>query len=296
MGKDIFQEDDRIIEKFRKASIGKLSEEERKKLWDRIDRTTGKSIFFSRIYPWLAAASIILLLGIGYVWHNSGSEVHPEMQVMVVVRTESQQKKHIVLPDSSVVWLNANSKLEYPERFVSNCRKVILTGEAHFDVSKDVSRPFIVQASEMDVKVLGTTFNITAYDNENEIIATLLDGKVEIHLSEMYQQAITIMPNQQAIYHKDNNKLTLAIVNPEFYTSWMDGFYKFESTSFVQIAKQYSRLYGVTFVFEDNALEKLSYTGTFLQEQGIESVLNLLQSINEFKHKIIGDSIYISQK
>ncbi|MDR1668137.1 MAG: FecR family protein [Bacteroidales bacterium] len=286
------QEEEQILEKYRQAAFDGIWEEEKKTLWRRIEHTVSRR-FFLRYYPWVAAASVALLLGMGYWWLSDAGSAPEQLAAWQIVRTEAQQRQKITLPDSSVVWLNANSCLEYPDCFADNERTVRLNGEAYFEVKEDLVLPFVVRTETVTVKVLGTVFNLAAYHGDVETVATLLKGKIAVHTS-YEQKPETLTPNRQAVYRKDTHSLTVSAVNPETYTSWINGYYKFNNMSFAQIAKQFEKWYGVAFVFESEQLKAMTYTGTFLQEQRLETILMLLQELNAFKYRIENHQIYVS--
>ena len=267
-------------------------------IWKRIETTNRINKPKERriyIFRYVAAASILMLLSLGYYFFDVYTTDQP-LPKMVAIETETQQRLYIILPDSTGVWLNSDSRLEYPEKFSKDTRKVLLTGEAYFDVVSDLSKPFIVQTSQINVKVLGTTFNVTAYEQDYEVTTTLVEGKIELMLNNEHSQATTILyPKQQATINKESNSLSVKTVNPETYISWITGYYKFDNTSFEQIAKQFERQYGITIIFVDNELKSHTYSGTFLNNKPIEYYLNILCDIESFKYTINDSEIIINK-
>ena len=223
------------------------------------------------------------------MWYNQRPE--PAFQMLVV---ETQQKQKLVLPDSTVVWLNVGSRIEYPENFTDH-RLVCLEGEAYFDVTHFASHPFTVRAFGLDVTVLGTIFNVSAYKSEKEVIATLVEGEIALQFEGNQSQQTILTPNQQVVFNKESGDLRFATVNTEFFTSWVKGYYKFENVSFEQIAKHFERVYEVVIYFEDESLKTLLFTGTFLHNQRMDTVLELLREISTFQYTIQGNQIKISQ-
>lgn len=288
---DISPNDQKVLEQFRKGAVDVLPDGEKKTLWRRIERSIGKRIYLPVYFKWAAAASIALLLSIGYLWYNNDSAANIQM---LIVETQPQQKQKLTLPDSTVVWLNAGSRIEYPENFMDH-RLVCLEGEAYFDVTHHDSHPFTVRAFGLDVTVLGTIFNVTAYKSENEVITTLVEGEIALQFEGNHSQQTILTPNQQVVFNKESNDLRFAAVDPEWFTSWVKGYYKFENVSFEQIAKYFERVYGVVIHFEDESLETLLFTGTFLHSQRMDTVLELLREISDFHFTIQGNQIKISQ-
>ena len=280
-----------MMEQFRTVSVDVLSYDEKMTLWRRIERNIWRYIFISRFYKWSAVASIVVLLSVGYVWfHNNRT---PDFK-MLVVEIPAKQKQKILLPDSTVVWLNAGSRMEYPENFMER-RFVCLEGEAYFVVAHDEASPFTIHTNGLNVTALGTIFNVTAYQGEAEVVTTLVEGKIALHLNGDQSPQTILMPNQQVVFNKNSKNLMFETVNPELYTSWVNGYYKFENTSFDQIAKHFERVYGKAIRFENETLKTLCFTGTFLQEQDMETVLGLLQEIGNFHYIIQKEQIIIKQ-
>jgi transmembrane sensor len=289
---DVSPEDKDVLAQFRKGAIEILPDNEKKALWRRIEKSVGNPFgkwVLPGFYRWVAVACVALLAGIGYWWYNNYDNI-----TMLVVETQFQQRRQVTLPDATVVWLNAGSRLEYPEAFTGH-RFVFLAGEAWFDVARDTLHPFTVHASGLDVSVLGTVFNMTAYGDDTDVITTLVEGEIALRLNSNQPQQTILKPNQQAIFNKDSQKLTFATVDPELYTSWVKGYYRFENVSFEQIARYFERVYGVKTVFEDNSMKALSYSGAFLHEQSLETVLEFLREIKDFHYTIDGNQLKISQ-
>ena len=282
--------DNNILEQFRTGSVDALSDIEKLTLWRRIERNIGRYVVLSRFYKWAAAACIAALLSVGYVWYSSSRA--PAVK-MLIVETQLQQKQKVLLPDSTVVWLNAGSRLEYPEDFTKH-RFVSLEGEAYFVVAHDEAHPFTIHAHGLHITVLGTILNIAAYQREGDVVTTLVEGKIALHLNGDQSQQTILIPNQQVVFNKDSRNMMFETVDPELFTSWVKGYYRFEDASFEQIAKYFERVYGKTIRFDDESLKTLCFTGTFLQEQNMDSVLELLREIGGFHYTIQGEQIIIN--
>lgn len=183
-----------------------VSEDERSSLFDDLtDRLTEKQHFrnFSRAAVILAIVGIGVLLAVvmgDFISHS----VHPQT---VVVNSENDFDRTIVLPDGSAVSLNIDSDFTYPAQFDQDIRVVTLVGEAHFDVKHDPSRPFVVKTRDFDVKVLGTTFNVKSYDNDRQTETTLFSGKVELAHNE--EVPIVLAPSQKAIFDSKQERVSV---------------------------------------------------------------------------------------
>jgi len=208
-----------------------------------------------------------------------------------------KQSQPVVLADGTRVWLNDSSSLKYPELFDATQRAVWLVGEAYFEVAENETHPFVVHTGMLDVKVLGTHFNVMAYASDPIVTTTLIEGKVELWIGvgeTVY--AATLTPNQQAVYLKGENKVTLRTVNADLYAAWKDGYYKFNNTSFGEIAELIEKMYHVQITFIDESLRRIPYSGTFVQEQGVREMLEIIRNVKPFKYTIKENHITITRE
>lgn len=184
----------------------------------------------------------------------------------------------VILPDSTQVWLNAGSTLTYPVRFAGQNRTVKLLGEAFFDVKHDVKRPFIVSMEEEFVKVLGTSFNVSAYAGESSV-TTLEDGKVELVRDGNRQ---FLMPDEQATWL--NGKYVVNKVNTQQFTSWKDGWFIFHDVRLDEILRQLSKWYNVEVDLKD--LPDDSYYAEIGRNVPLSQVLEMIESNGKAKLKL----------
>ncbi|NOY95585.1 MAG: DUF4974 domain-containing protein [Chlorobi bacterium] len=173
----------------------------------------------------------------------------------VVVQTLIPYGSHskIILDDSTVVYLNAGSKLIHPSRFEGKKREVVLFGEAYFDVSKNPEKPFIVKTSSLSIKVLGTKFNVSSYPEDNYIQTVLEEGSVSVmrNNSSLFEKEILLKPNQMLLFNKESQKSKIEYANIEFYTLWKEGLLKFKDQDLSRVIKQLERYYNITIKFGD---------------------------------------------
>ncbi|MBR1464443.1 MAG: FecR family protein [Prevotella sp.] len=169
---------------------------------------------------------------------------------MLTLTTPRGKDYHLTLADGTKVWMNAESKLEFPETFKGNTREVILHGEAYFEVAKDAKHPFIVKTDYFQTRVLGTSFNIRAY-SERDANVVLVDGSVSLMLNKNNSEAITLAPNQQAILNAKRSTLNIKEVDTYPYTQWRDGFFYFDDTPMIEIMQELGRWYNVNIIFEE---------------------------------------------
>jgi len=173
-----------------------------------------------------------------------GSAVNavPEMNTVVIPYGSSS---NITLADGTRVWLNAGSRLIYPSRFVDRTREVFLSGEAFFDAAKNEKQPFVVKTADVQVEVLGTRFNVTAYPEDFAVQTVLAEGSVEI------KKGVLLNPGELAYFNKKTRETRTQNVDVTEYTLWTQGLFKFSNTDFNRITKKLERFYNVRFQFDD---------------------------------------------
>lgn len=197
------------------------------------------------------------------------------------------------LSDGTRVYLNAESKLKYPETFGRDCREVELSGEAYFEVCRDTSRPFVVKVGDMRVQVLGTVFTIKAYQEMMDIKTTLVSGKVNV---ECQGKALELLPGEQACLHKSNVVLHKQKVNVALYTAWKDGLFKFERESLENIMMVLERWYDVNVFFQNDALKSSLFSGDLKKYDTIEQHLKMLELTTNIQFKIKNNTVTVGYK
>lgn len=205
-------------------------------------------------------------------------------------------KFYIELSDGTKAWLNSDSKLKYPVSFAGGkAREVdLLYGEAFFEVSPSElhqGAKFIVSTNIQKIEVLGTKFNIKAYQDEEIIYTTLIEGKVALQVDSYYE---TLNPSQQFIFNKTNKNGVIAEIDVYPETAWIKGLFVFKKKSLKDIMKILSRWYDVAIVFEDESLENIEFKGVLSKNQQIEDILSLIKNTNFIKgYEINGHQIII---
>ncbi|MFA9370660.1 MAG: FecR family protein [Labilibaculum antarcticum] len=200
----------------------------------------------------------------------------------------------LTLSDGTKIWLNSNSKLRYPSRFGTGVRKVQLEGEAFFQVARDVEHPFIVDVTMAEVKVLGTSFNVNAYNDQDEIFTTLVEGKVEVN-DDFRGTSQELLPNDQLCFNKLNGKTSKKIVDTRLYTAWKDGRFVFENRSLEDIMIRLSRWYDVDVFFLTNSIKQLKYTGDVARYDDINNILDMIEVTEKVKFTIKDRSVMIEE-
>jgi ferric-dicitrate binding protein FerR (iron transport regulator) len=169
----------------------------------------------------------------------------------------------LMLTDGTKVFLNAGSRLIYPENFTGKNRKVFLVGEAYFDVKHDEEHPFIVQLSDIRIKVLGTRFNVSAYPGDKVIETVLEEGKVCVRENNagFFDKSTELTPDQMACFNKVTRETNVKKVDADDYTLWTKGLMKLESTDLCRIVKKLERFYNIRIQFRDPLLGGLRISG-----------------------------------
>ena len=225
------------------------------------------------------AASIALLISLSWIIFTANKE---EPQSLQAVMVPAGQRVQLVLGDGTKVWLNSKSTFTYPTSFGKNIREVELDGEGYFEVTKNEKAPFIVKTRKYDIKVLGTTFNVSAYQNKLSAFETsLLEGAIDVSTGDQTEW-ISLTPNENVteidgILQKDT------INNPE-HLRWREGLICLDDEPFDSLMKKFSVYYGIDIFIKNNSVSKYRCTGKFRQTDGIEYALRVLQKDVKFKY------------
>ena len=194
----------------------------------------------------------------------------------------------VELSDGTKVWLNSDSELRFPITFVGDRRSVEIEGEAYFEVAKDEGKPFHVLAKGVDIKVLGTSFNVMTY--RGRTITTLVEGKVCLTYKD---ESVLMVPDRQAEVIAETGKILMREVDARNFTLWKDGVFYFENAALETIAERLSQWYDVNIVFNDEALKKLRYSVEMKRYNNIQDLLTKIEKTQKVKFLIQGKSIYI---
>ncbi len=200
----------------------------------------------------------------------------------------------LTLSDGTKVWLNAASSIRFPVVFTGKERIVSITGEAYFEVEKNATMPFKVQANTAEVEVLGTHFNVNAYDDESAIKTTLLEGKVKLNPSDKKQprQNVLLLPGQQASLNRGGNFKVMNDADVEEAVAWKNGRFQFKSADLQTILRQISRWYDVDIVYKENV--NLHFTGQLGRDQNASGVFEKLALTGEVHFAIDGKKVIVS--
>lgn len=259
---------------------------------------------------WAAGFSVILLaLAGGWIWLGNQKKPSPARPSRnSEVSAPPRSKTNLVLPDNTMVWLNADSKLTYNEGFGISNRNVTLTGEAFFDVKKSTI-PFVIHANDIRIKVLGTAFNVKAYPNEKTTETSLIRGRIEVSFDKRPGEKFFLKPNEKLIVANEAGKekktgktepivvlkeLTRTLDSIIVETSWLNNKLVFQDESFSEIAEKMQRWYGVIIEFKDERIARERMSGTFTTET-IQEALERLQMTTRFHFTLKSNTIIITQ-
>ena len=200
----------------------------------------------------------------------------------------------VVLSEGTEVFLNSDSRLAYPTIFKGKERVVSLEGEAYFKVAKDAAHPFIVKSGNLQIRVLGTEFNVSAYPEEEEVTATLISGKVLVEYNGQKNQEV-LNPNEQLAYNKRTRSGNVVRPDMQDVTAWQRGEIVFRSMTMEEIFTRLERKYPYTFVYSFHSLKSDRFNLTFGQNASIEEVMDIIARVTgNLDYKIVGDKCYLT--
>jgi ferric-dicitrate binding protein FerR (iron transport regulator) len=207
------------------------------------------------------------------------------------ITTPTGGQYQVVLADGTKVWINAASSLRFPTVFSGTQREVELKGEGYFEVTPDPSKTFVVKVNEMKVKVLGTHFNIMAYEDEESVNTTLLKGSVKL---EHGTESRMLIPGEQGRWNKKEEMQVVKNADLEEVLAWKNGRFQYHSTNLRVIMRQIARWYNVTIVYEGNVRDEY-FSGSIPRTDNVSQVLKMLELTNTIHFTIEGKSIIVKQ-
>lgn len=248
----------------------------------------------------IAAASVACLVAIGAMslWLAENKSYRLAGIASTTITTNEGEKSHVTLSDSTRIFLNSGSKLEYTREYNLKERKVKLKGEAFFDVHTNPEKPFVVEINHMKIIATGTRFNILSYPNEDRVETTLEEGKVQVVVNN--GESINLKTGEQIVYFTHSGKVQVNEVSTATYTSWKENKLRFINTPFEETLRRIARKYNVTFEFTNHDLLNLQYTATFIDES-IDEVMQMLETVSPITYKIynrttINDKKYLKPR
>ncbi len=248
------------------------------------------------------AAAILLLPVLSLLFYSnlSNRDRYTDNLNDLEVEAPAGSRMHIVLGDGTRVWLNHGGKLKYPPRFAGENRKVLLTGEAYFEVAHNSKMPFIVGAKQLEVKATGTAFNVCAYPDDDNIETTLVEGKVILYERATNHEIKALSPGECLKFDTQKKVYTLESGHTEKYTAWKDGQLVFKNERVQDVAKKLARWYNVQVEIADEKVNEFTFTATFMDET-LPQVLELMTLATPVKYQLtlrekLPDGSFLKQK
>jgi len=265
------------------------------------DERQSKSVFsikrMLKIYQKVAAFLLIPIIGFGILyWVSQQNQSVGQYTETIAPRG---QKSQIVLTDGTKVWLNSDTKIKYPGNFSKNERDVYLDGEAFFEVSKNPHQPFVVHTSGVDVKVLGTKFNVKAYADENQIETSLFEGKVNLLLndpSSTQQIEKEVEPGQSFIYSKADHQLAANKFPQDEINGWKKNQLIFKDDTFSNLVKKVERWYDVKVVYDEEQFNDRRLTVELYEGERLDRLLNIISMALSVDYKYEKGEIRLTPK
>ncbi len=247
---------------------------------------------------------------------NAGEEMRIENDCVIDLRKQDKEvgdanrmneviipfgkKSQLVLDDGTKVWLNAGSRLAFPTKFTKKNREVFLEGEAYFEVAHLKSQPFIVNAKDIEIEVLGTRFNLSAYPVDNNIETVLLEGSVALNKPSAFglkRGQVVLQPNQIARLNKETQKISVADEpNVEIYIAWTKGWLEFYQESLHSVTTKLGRYYNVEIKIPEDYPSSELITGKIDLKESLEDVMGALADVAEIEYRINENTVYINKK
>lgn len=238
----------------------------------------------------IAAVVVVMLIAGIYFYTQKMNEINLATNTIIV---PVGQRANIQLPDGTNVWLNARTQMTYPAYFTGAKREIELNGEAYFEVSHDSEKPFVVHTKSFEVKVLGTKFNVKAYNDTEDFTTALMEGSVEVTNTMNKNNTIRLLPDQKVDY-REGQLLCSSIEDYDIYR-WREGLMCFKDIQFIDLIRQFENSYGVSIIIENEKAKEKVFSGKLRISDGIDNALRILQKDGGyiFEWDESGTTIYI---
>ncbi|MEN6619270.1 MAG: FecR domain-containing protein [Rikenellaceae bacterium] len=212
------------------------------------------------------------------------------------IETPTGKDFRIILDDGTQVWLNAGSRLTFPSSFSKNERRLFLEGEACFKVTRASDRPFIVETKKMDVQVLGTCFNIRAYNDEENVYTTLVKGSVQVMPEADNIQPVKLEPCQQYSLNIQSMKQEVKVVDPCIYIAWIDNMFAFKNQRLENVMFDIAKWYDIKFEFKDELAADIRISGNIERDKTLDNVLDMIVKLEKVEIVKLDKKYVISSK
>jgi ferric-dicitrate binding protein FerR (iron transport regulator) len=280
-----------------------LTKKQKERIIDNIEQSIGKEITiiplhkrFVRTFSRIAAVLILgLLTGVSFYLYRNNQNMSIYKGNEITLNVGDGQEAGFVLPDGTSIRLNAASTLCYATNFGENNRFITFSGEAFFDVTQDKNRPFIVHTKHLNIEVVGTTFNINAYDDDDLAEITLLTGSVHVSSVKNPEYQIIIKPNEKVVCDVSTGKLTIQETNTEYETAWLNGEIVFKSETLSRVLEKLERKYAVHIRYEGSpGLLDDRFSGRISKDNLLSDVMKILMDHYPLKYEQKNNIIVLS--
>lgn len=259
-------------------------------LMNRIQQEQEAHTYF-RQFAVAASIAVLFVLGLHFAYQKGYTQRNSQW---IEVKSPMGTITQVTLPDGTNVTLNAGTSLHYPSLFTKKLRNVEVNGEAYFEVAHDVTHPFIVKASEIYVRVKGTTFNVQNYADEKKVSVALVQGKVSIGTTKK-ATLLDMNPGTEVIYDKATHTMSKRHISLYQRTAWRDGIFFFENCTLREIARQFERAFNKHIILQPKSLGDIEFTGEFVNHESPRQILRVLSVDHRISYSIKGDIITISK-
>ena len=236
----------------------------------------------------------ILLLAFGLGWSSrfisSTNSLQTSEATMQEIFVPKGQVNQVFLADGTRIWINSETRLIVPSVFGINERIVKLNGEAFFEVAKDQKRPFRVKVNGQQIEVIGTSFNVRAYDNSNKIETTLETGQIKLRTGS---QTTMLLPGEHCLFNKEEKQIIISKVNSKAFSSWKDGRYEFKNEDLMEVFKVIERWYDVQIIAEEAYFKGMRFSGVIKRNKDVKHFLELLNLTIPIRYELMTDRIRI---
>ncbi len=224
---------------------------------------------------------------------NGNNSLSAKDNRLNTIKTDFGKDYKIALPDGTIAHLNSGSTLRFPVRFSRKNRIIEASGEIYFDVRRDESRPFIVKTKDVSIEVLGTSFNLNAYDDNDEVYTTLVSGSLKVINEDC---SVIISPDQQAICKKGSSEIAVKSVDAQTLSLWTDGSFAFRNEKLLNIIKSLQRWYDFDFIFKDKECEEIRMGINLLRDTNFSGIIETLNNADLFTIRQNGRTMIIERK
>mgnify|MGYP006343318381 CR=1 FL=1 len=288
---------DRWIMQAIERSDSHLDEEVYERLYTRIkediesrEKKSHRRFSFVPMLRWVAVVCLPIIAALAVYELGLDSKVDT---LPLVVTAESGERAKVQLPDGTKVNINSASQISYPHDFNGERRIVELDGEAYFEVTSDSRKPFYVLAGETKVHVLGTAFNVSAYREDRQTEVALLRGKVSFDVKD---KVYVLVPGEIATLNRESGETIVRKGDVAAIVDWKAGRFNFEDMSLEELTVKLSRWYGVTFVFSDEAVKKLRFSGAMTKYRTLDYVLDMISKTTDVTFSLKENRVTVSSK